>query len=175
LEVDTVSVNPHCWFWKSAGERKLRSVGDLLDCYDRSVGRGAVLLLNMTPDTSGLIPEADAKRAAELGAEIARRFGRSLGETAGEGDVVELALPQAALIDHIVTMEQITDGQRVREYVLEGHVDGQWQELCRGASIGHKKIDSFKPASVDAVRLRCTKVAAPPRIRRLAVYHVGAR
>lgn len=38
-------------------------------------GKGDVLLLNNTPDPSGLIPEPDAWRSAEFGTEIRRRYG----------------------------------------------------------------------------------------------------
>lgn len=169
-EVDTVSVNPHYWFWNSKPERKLRSLDELLDCYYGSVGHGAVLLLNQTPDTTGRIPSGDARRAAEFGAEIRRRFETSIAETSGQGNVVELTLSGPTAIDTAVVMEQITAGERVREYVLEGLAGGEWKELGRGTAIGHKKIDRFPPATVTKVRLRCVASAAEPLIRKLAVY-----
>jgi alpha-L-fucosidase len=171
-EVDTVSVNPHCWFWNDKPERTLRSVDELLECYYRSVGHGAVLLLNETPDTTGRIPAADARRAAEFGAEIRRRFGQSIAETSGRGDVVELELPKATTIDHVITMEDIAAGERVRAYLLEGLVDGSWQTLARGTAIGHKKIDRFAPVAATRVRWRCEQSAAEPLIRKLAAYRV---
>ena len=67
-----------------------------MELYYESVGNGAVLLLNHTPDTTGLIPELDVRRGAEFGAEIARRFGTSLAQTSGEGEAVELALRRLA-------------------------------------------------------------------------------
>ena len=63
-------------------------------------------------------------------------------------------------------MENILEGERVREYVIEGLVGDQWKELCRGTSIGHKKIDRFSPTEVSKVRWRCLKSVAEPRIRR---------
>jgi alpha-L-fucosidase len=97
-----------------------------------------------------------------------------VAETAGSGDTVRLALAQPARIDHVVTMENIVEGERVREYVIEGRVQDQWQELCRGTSIGHKKIDQFAPKVVTEIRWRCLKSVAEPRIRKLAVYAVNA-
>ncbi len=172
-EVDTVSVTPHFWFWNSKPERKPRTLDDLVSCYYRSVGHGAVLLLNETPDRSGLIPEAEARRAAEFGAEIQRRFGKAIAEMKGRGTIVELALPQPARIDHVVTMEEITEGERVRQYAIEALVDGSWKEVCRGTAIGHKKIDAFAPVETANLRLRVTKSAAEPVIRRLAAFRVG--
>ncbi len=164
------------WFWNTRNAPTLKTVDQLMAMYYRSVGHGAVLLLNQTPDTSGLIPEADVKRAAEFGAEIRRRFAKSLAETSGQGAVVELALPKAQWIDHAVTMEDIAQGERVRKYVIEGSIGsgGQWTTLCEGTAIGHKKIDRFPANEVSKVRLRATESAATPQIRKLAVYFVGS-
>jgi alpha-L-fucosidase len=163
------------WFWNSTNADTLKSVDKLMDMYYRSVGHGAVLLLNQTPDTTGRIPEADAKRAAEFGAEIKRRFGTPLAKTAGEGRKLELTLEGPATIDHVVVMEDILHGERVREYVVEGHVDGRWRELCRGTAVGHKKIDRIDAVTVNRIRLRITEAAAPPLIRTLAVYNANRK
>lgn len=161
------------WFWNTTNDDTLKSVDQLIDMYYRSVGHGTVLLLNNTPDITGAIPEADAKRSAEFGAEIRKRFGKSLAEAKGTGDEVTLNLDKPQTIDHVITMEDINEGERVRSYVIEGMVDGKWVEICRGSAIGHKKIDRFSPVTVSGVRFRCTESAAQPRIRSLAVYNVG--
>ena len=129
--------------------------------------------MNQPPDTTGRIPEADARRAAEFGAEIRRRFGKSLAETAGRGTVVELALGRPTRLDHVIAAEDIAEGERVREYVVEGlGGDGAWHPLSEGTAIGHKKIDRFAPVAVSKVRLRVIRAAAEPRIRRLAAFSV---
>ncbi len=162
------------WFWTTTNAPSLKSVDELMGMYYRSVGHGAVLLLNHTPDTTGLIPEADVQRGAEFGAEIRRRFGKPVAETEGRGNTVELTLPAPTAIDHAVIMEDIRYGERVREYVVEGWAAGRWQPLCQGTAIGHKKIDQFAPVEVSKIRLRCTRAATTPRIRRLAAYAVFA-
>ena len=163
------------WFWNSKNASTLKTVDQLMDMYYRSVGHGAILLLNQTPDTSGLIPEADVIRGAEFGAEVQRRFGTSLAETAGKGEKVELALPAPHAIDHVITMEDITRGERVRKYLLEGKVGAKWVQLASGTAIGHKKIDRIAPIEVSRVRLLCTESAAEPIIRELAVYDTAAK
>ena len=160
------------WFWNSHGAGTLKSVDRLMSMYYQSVGRGAVLLLNIAPDTTGALPAADAKRAAEFGAEIRRRFGRSIAETSGQGELIELELGKPNRIDHVITMENIIEGERVREYVIEGLVSGRWKELCRGSSIGQKKIDPFSPTEVSKVRLRVVKSVGEPQVRTLAAYAV---
>jgi len=159
------------WFWNSFGEDTLKSVDDLMDRYYRSVGHGAVMLLNVAPDVTGAIPQADVIRAAEFGAEVRRRFAAPVAETYGQGKTILLDLAQTTTIDHAITMEDIVHGERVRGYVIEGEVDGRWSELVTGSAIGHKKIDAFAPVTVNRVRFRATDAAAKPIIRRLSVFN----
>jgi alpha-L-fucosidase len=169
------------WFWNTKGESTIKSVEQLIDMYCRSVGHGAVFLLNNTPDRSGLIPEADAKRAAEFGAEIERRFAHPVEETSGSGSELTLKLLAPAKIDHVVCMEDIAQGERVRKYVIEGKVGEKWKDLAFGTAIGHKKIDLIAPlksgevGEVSEVRWRCLESVGTPVIRKLAVYRAAAR
>ncbi|MBI2440076.1 MAG: alpha-L-fucosidase [Lentisphaerae bacterium] len=172
LETDT-PVREHYWFWQPNTESTLKSLAQLMEIYYRSVGHGTVLLLNSAPDTNGLIPEADAKRVAEFGAEIRRRFDQCLAETRGEGQSLTLSFAAPQAVDHVVTMEDIAQGERIREYVIEGETQGRWVELARGTAIGHKKIDAFAPQTVTALRLRVLHSGAETRVRRLAAYHTG--
>jgi hypothetical protein len=163
----------HDWFWHPKREASIYSLAELVEMYYRSVGRGCNLCLNGNIDRDGLVPQADLKRLREFGDEIRRRFGKSLAETSGRGQLVELPLAKSTVIDHAIVMEQIAEGQRVRQYVIEGLVDGKWRELCRGRSIGHKRIERFAPIAVAKIRLRITESVAEPQICKLAVYHVG--
>ena len=173
LECDVSIRRPH-WFWSTTDEANLLTLDQLLEIYYRSVGRGAQLLLNMPPDTTGHIPAADAARAKELGDEVRRRFGKPLAERSGAGDMVELTLPSPAVVDHVIVEEELAGGERVRSYRLQGRSGGDWVPLGEGVSIGHKRIQPVPPARVDAVRLEVTRSTAPPRIRRLAAFATGA-
>ncbi|MFX3631522.1 MAG: alpha-L-fucosidase [Candidatus Pristimantibacillus sp.] len=165
-----VPIRKDRWFWHPDEEHLLLSIDQLMDIYYRSVGHGATLLLNVAPDTRGLMPEADVNRVIEFGSEISRRFGHSVAETSGEGEIIELALPMSQEIDHIITMENIAHGERIREYTLEVYSDGKWIELVQGSAIGHKKIDQFKPVYTDKVRLTIVSAVDRPLIRHLSVY-----
>lgn len=162
------------WFWNSQNHVTLKSVEQLMEMYYKSVGHGATLLLNHTPDPTGRIPEADAKRAAEFYAEVQRRFAQSLAETSGKGSTLELDLQQPATIDHVITMEDIAFGERVRDYVIEGLMDGAWKEICRGTAIGHKKIDRFDPVTVSSIRFRAIQSVSVPLLRKFAIYNTLA-
>ena len=165
-----VPIRNHEWFWQPDDEHKLYSLDDLMNMYYRSVGCNCNLIVNANPDTSGLVPEADFQRYVEFGEEIRRRFGTPISETSGQGDMLELDLGKPTKIHHVSIMEDIAHGERVREYVVEGLVGETWQKLCEGISIGHKRIEKLDAAEVSGIRLRCTKSAAVPRIRKLAVY-----
>jgi len=158
------------WFSLPGDEHLIESVDTLMGMYRNTVGRNGNLLLNVGPNSDGLIPEADLQRCREFGAEIQRRYGKSVAETSGRGDVVELKLAQPTEIEHVILMEEIAEGERIRAFVVEGNVGGQWQPLCQAESVGHKRIEHFTPRVVSAVRLRVTKAAAEPLIRRMAVF-----
>jgi alpha-L-fucosidase len=172
-EVDVSLRRPH-WFWSTTNHVNLMSLKQLIEVYYRSVGRGAQLLLNVTPDRTGRIPQADRERLAELGREVRRRFTRSVAETGGEGDTVTLELRRARRLDHAVLMEELAGGERVRRFVLEGRRGGEWMALGEGTAIGHKRILAFPPRELEAVRLRAEESVGRPRIRRLAVFDTGS-
>jgi alpha-L-fucosidase len=172
LETD-VSIRRPDWFWNTHNERKVLSLDQLLEIYYRSVGRGTQLLLNIPADRRGLLPDADCARAGEFGNEIRRRFGRSVAEAHGFGEVMVLPLASPTHIDHVVLQEECSTGQRIRGYRLEGHAQGKWVVLGEGTAIGHKRIQPFNPGVFEAVRLIIPSSVGEPVIRRLAVFNTG--
>jgi alpha-L-fucosidase len=159
LEVDT-TIRDHFWMWEPDTDDSLKSLDALMEIYYRSVGHGAVLLLNSNPDQRGLVPEQDAARAAEFGAEINRRFGTPSARVRGEVDALDdtsrglvLDLERTMSIDHVITREDIAGGEAVRRYHIQG-LDGQrWLDLAHGTAIGHKKIDAFPETRISTIRV----------------------
>ncbi len=171
IEVDTFVSDD--WFWHP--QSTVRSLEELLKVYYSSVGHGGLLLLNQAPDRSGLIPSAAMARGKQLGDEIRRRFGTPLAETSGAGNTLEISLKRPAPINHVILREDILQGERVREYVVEGFSGSQWHQLAVGSAIGNKKIDRFRtPGRLSRVRLRIIQSVAEPQIRQFAVYATGA-
>ena len=161
------------WFWHPKNADTVKSLDKLMDMYEASVGHGAVMLLNNTPDPSGLIPAPDVQRAKEFGVEIKRRYSLPIVYSQGHGETVEAMPSSPSVVDAIVTMEDISQGERIREYVIEGMVDGTWKQLAKGTAIGHKKIDRFDPVRVSKVRIRVTKSVGEPLIRRIAALRIS--
>lgn len=172
-EVDVSILRPD-WFWSEKSQRNLLSLDALMEIYRRSIGRGAQLLLNLPPDTTGLMPAADVARARQFGREIQRRFGKSVAETSGPGAVVTLPLPADSRVDTIVMQEDCSFGERVRRYKLEALHRGNWTTCGSGTAIGHKRIQQIGPMHADAIRLVTTESAARPEIRRLAAFDTMA-
>jgi alpha-L-fucosidase len=165
-----VPIRNHYWFWHPDQEQTIYSLDALMDMYLKSVGRNCNLLINANIDRNGLVPQADLQRYREFGDEIRRRFGTALGEISGRGSEVLLQLPRPGSVDCVITMETNTEGERVREYVIEGQTGAAWTELCRGQSVGHKRIDTFPATEVWAIRWRCLRSEGEPVIRRLAAH-----
>jgi alpha-L-fucosidase len=171
--VDTV-IRDHHWCWRPNTEGTIQPLESLVRFYYDSVGRNANLVLGLVIGPRGLVPEPDAERCRQFGQEIRRRFGTPLARVSGDGPCVELVLNQPGRIDHVSIMEDITLGERIREYVVEGLTpEGSWQTLCQGISIGHRRIQRFEAQDAARIRLRVTQSVGTPVIRDLAVYHCG--
>lgn len=76
-----VSVRPG-WFYHASQDEEVKSLDRLLEIYYGSVGRNAVLLLNIPPDGRGLIHENDADRLHEFGDLINKTFEHNLASGA---------------------------------------------------------------------------------------------
>lgn len=75
-EVD-VSIRPG-WYYHAREDTLVKTVDQLLDIYYTSVGRNASLLLNVTPDTRGLIPAGDSLRLMEFAWALEAEFPQDL-------------------------------------------------------------------------------------------------
>ncbi len=181
------------WFWHPDPDGQTRKpLPKLWDIYHRSVGHGANLLMNIGPDPSGLIPEADAAAIAELRRTLDRAYGVDLATgasvaassaqdaagrvadgdrtTAWQADAgtawVELRLPEPREIDRAVVEESLAGGERIKGWRLL--VDGA--QVASGESIGHKKIARFAPVRATTVRLTVDQADEPPALRTIQLY-----
>lgn len=160
----------HSWFWAPGQDRGVYSAEELIQMYYQSVGRNCNLVIGEVVTPEGLVPDHDIRVLEEFGKEIKRRFEKSLARTEGRGDEIRLDLPRTEKIGHIVIREVIESGERIREYQVEGMVNGQWKNLCMGQSVGHKRIEQIKEVNCTALRLKISKSTAEPMIREFSVF-----
>ncbi len=162
----------HEWFWEPGDEKHIFPVEDLVDMYYKSVGRNSTLILGLTPDPRGLMPEPDVKILKEFGDEIQKRFSNPILETKGTGNSLNVNLDEISFINQIVLQEEIVSGERIRSYRIEAYVDGNWDIIASGSCIGHKRIEVFDPVKTNKVRITAEKFADTPQWKSIKVYFV---
>jgi alpha-L-fucosidase len=167
-----VPLRYHFWMWKSDTVNKILPLATLMKMYLHTVGRGSNFIVNANIDPDGRVPAPDARRLAQFGALIRKWFGTSLAQVSGRGDRIDLPLPHPTVINFVMIQEDISRGQKIRSYQVEGLVHGIWKPLCRGQSVGEKRIQQFDAARVSAIRLLITQSVGTPVVRKLAVFHI---
>ena len=172
IEVD-VSIRRPTWFWKTWSEKNLLSVDELMKIYYCSVGRGTVFLINACPDTTGSIAPEEARRFAEFGKEIRDRFGNPVKEVRGKGYELLMEFDGLQGVDNIMLMEDISKGERVRSFRLEGKTGGEWVHIFTGSAIGHKLIQQIPAGTYEGIRLVVDRSVGRPHIRKMAAFHTG--
>jgi len=161
----------HEWFWEPGDEEHIEPLENLMEMYYGSVGRNSTLILGITPNAEGLIPEPDVLRLKEFGMEIKKRFSSVLARVSGKGSSLAINLKSYKKIDHLVLMEDIARGERIRSFRIEGKTRNGWQLISEGSNVGHKFISRFKELEVSALRLNITKSLAEPIIKDFSVYY----
>ena len=173
IDVPLLKNNGHKWFWAPGTDHLILTTDQLMDIYYKSVGRGAVLLLNSTPDTTGLIPESHMVRYKEFGNEIRRRFDNPVMRKRGEGSFLEIKFTKPTEINHVILQEDLSKGQRVLAFRIEGMDNGgKWSELYDGTSIGNKRICFFDEVPLRRIKVHFTNFKAEPQITNFAVYYI---
>ena len=158
------------WFWTPDSDDRILSLAQLMEIYHRSIGHGANLLVNLTPDRRGLIAEAEAARMSEFGREIKHRFAAPLRTQAwDENHALQFDLGGSLCIEAVLLEEDLRFGQRVLRYRLEARQAGQWTPLAEGQTIGRRRIERLaQPVTAEALRLRILETQPMPKIKTFA-------
>ena len=172
IDLPLLANNGHKWFWAPGTDKFILTQEQLIDVYYRTVGRGAVMLLNSTPDTTGLIPESHLKAYKGLGDEIQRRFGSPIKTISGKGSELIMDFGKSLLVNHAVIQEDLAFGQRIRKYSIEGLENGKWVLMSEGSSVGQKRIDPFEGKTITKMRLTVTESAAEPVIKTFSAFFI---
>lgn len=155
------------WAWRAGEEHLLYTPEQLLDCYIRSVGRNANMLLGMSISVDG-----DFQDEAQL-----KAFGALIRETFGHPTAVAehpaltegrcvLELPESRPVKYVVLREDITEGQRIRGFRILADGNPVYESEC----VGHKRIVPFGDLAAREIAVEITKSAGVPVVRDIAVY-----
>ena len=171
-----VPIRNQKWFWHAGEEDCIRPLEELIRIYYHSIGHGANLLINLAPDNTGKIPQCDADRLLEMTEEMKRRFCCPLFEGTGQGTSVTWDLHGETRFNHLILMEDISQGERVKGYQLKALTQDGWKTIIGdGIAIGHKKIDRFDTVTATKLLFECTACDAEPLLRSVRAYYVEDR
>jgi alpha-L-fucosidase len=73
-------------------------------------------------------------------------------------------------VNRILVQEYIKLGQRVQEFKIEAYVNGGWQQVIDGTTIGYKIIRKFEVVKTSKIRLTISKSKASPVISNIELY-----
>jgi len=194
-EVD-VSIRPG-WFWHESENGRVKTPEKLLDIYFSSVGRNSLLLLNIPPDSTGLINEADIrslegwKNALQSIFKVNMAKGASVKSSdktliintltdnndgtswnpVNKGPYsFELTLKTASDFDVLLLQENISIGQRVEHFTLEAWVNNSWSKVAEGTTIGFKRLLRFPEVHTNKVRFIIDQSRLAPALAEFGLY-----
>ncbi len=174
-EVD-VSIRPG-WFYHPEQDHQVKTLQELVDIYYQSVGMNSVLLLNIPPDTRGRLHEVDVERLRQFGAYLNTTFQHEKltdGENewkARSGATKEFNVLPGETINTVLLQEDISKGQRVEEFRVEGWINDEWLTLAEGTTIGYKRLLKFDDASPTRLRVTVTETRDIANISKVGAYH----
>jgi alpha-L-fucosidase len=162
------------WFWHGGGAERGMNATEIWGHWLATVGRGTHWLLNVPPNSSGLVPQPYVDELTAFGSALSATLGAPAGILANisadcgpSADFVTLALPSPAAVDMVQLREGVAaHGQTVARYTLEAYTSaGGWAPLAgvgvHGETIGHRVVDVFAPVSAcEKLRWRCTAAGA---------------
>lgn len=196
-----VSIRPG-WFYHPEEDEKVKTPEKLFDIYCSSVGRNSLLLLNIPPDTRGLIHENDQKiliawRALldetfktnlAKGAKVSSKNGLNLKAlldgnskthftTKGKDTTttIEFIFKSNKTFDVLQLQENIRVGQRIEEFKLEYLDKDVWKEIAKGTTVGYKRILRFAHVSTNRVRLSILSSRLNPTLAEFGLYKLPKR
>lgn len=167
-EVD-VSIRPGWFFHENESPKSLR---ELAEIYLNSVGRNSVLLLNIPPDRTGRINAKDVAALQGLRQWIDRNFSHDRVQRFDRRSLTATIQPSEP-INAVMLSEDITKGQRIESFVVEGLTQTGWTPLCEGTTIGYRRILQFPTTEVSQLRLRITSSRATPHLSSLKAYRIS--
>jgi alpha-L-fucosidase len=161
----------HDWFWNPNEDHHVNPLDKMMNMYYGSVGHNSTLILGITPDNRGLIPNADVAMLKAWGDSIKKVFKTPVASLKPQQKDYTINIPLQKSFSKIVIQENIQEGDRVRSFVIEVRINDQWKAIKEGSCIGHKYIGLLDtPLKATAVRLIIKEATSAPMIKTFALY-----
>ncbi len=119
------------WFWSQSKQNSLLSMEKLGDMYFNTIGRGAVLLLNVSPNSSGTLDENQKNRLLEFGQSVKDIYTTDLTEAEGVTVYADSIYKNSEsykpsnLIDKYTLNTSVTKEERVYDETCWAPADGE--------------------------------------------------
>lgn len=187
------------WFWRNPKTQSVRSADNVFDMYERSVGGGSVLLLNVPPNRLGRIDLEDEACLKEVGRRIQQTYKQyptkrakirlsnrdpgddlksfSFQQEPAECNSLQMNLDKPTMLNRIVITEDIHQtGQRVGQFELAVRKDSSegFKIIHTGTTIGYKRIVRFPDSKITNIRFRVLSSRGPAKILSISGYHYEA-
>ena len=194
-EVD-VSIRPG-WFWHENENSKVKSPEKLLDIYFSSVGRNSLLLLNIPPDSTGLINQADvntlkawknalnsifkdnvadgtivksSNNLLNINTITDKNDTSSWNPNSSGANSFELKLKKVYVFNVLMLQENISKGQRIEHFTLEAWINNKWMQIAEGATVGYKRMIRFPDVKSNKIRFTITQSRLEPALSEFGLY-----
>jgi alpha-L-fucosidase len=191
-----VSIRPG-WFYHPEEDERVKTPEKLFDIYCSSVGRNSLLLLNLPPNTEGVLHQNDVKNLLAWRKLLDETFQTNLASgakmkskngldtknlldgknathfiTKGNDTttVIDFQLVGTKTFDILQLQENIRIGQRIEGFKLEYWEKGSWKEATAGTTVGYKRILRFVPVTTNKVRLSILSSRLNPTIAEFGLY-----
>ena len=191
-----VSIRPG-WFYHSKENNQVKSPEKLLDIYFSSIGRNSVLLLNIPPDTRGMINENDIKALNGLKFKIDQIFAINLVKGAKfesdgtntksltdnnnstfwttkagqETGYISIKTNKPQSVNVLALQENIRIGQRIEKFTLEYLDDSKWKTATSGTTVGYKRLLRFAPVISRQFRIKIEASRLNPTLSEFGLYY----
>ena len=161
----------HDWFWNPNEDHHVNPIDKMMNMYYSSVGHNSTLILGITPDNRGLIPNADVAMLKAWGDSIKKVFKTPVAYLTPQQKDYTINIPSLKSFSKIVIQENIQEGERIRAFTIEANINGEWKIIKEGSCIGHKYIGLLDtPLKATAVRLIIKEATSAPMIKTFALY-----
>ncbi len=192
-----VSIRPG-WFYHSHQDGQVRTPENLLELWFNSIGANAGFLINLPPDTRGLLHESDVKSLYEYNKILNNQFSVNLANygkieassSRAECDVENIISKESvyAPMDsdkvpeitvtfdreqefNVISISELIElGHKVTDISFYAYVDNHWKLLFDSKVIGYKLCQHFDTVKSSKLKIKVNEALDTPILHSLGIY-----